>query len=268
MVQPYAVRPPDAKEIPLLVSIPHTGTHIPPEVTARLASDAMRALPMTDWHLHHLYDFLPEFGVTTIHATHTRFMADLNRAPEPRQLYPGRFETGLVATRTFWGDDIWREPPTEAEIAAWREAIHAPYHAELRALLEALRERHDAVVLIDAHSVASRASLLHAELEHDIYLGNRDGETCGEWLSGSVEKAFSAAGLKVVRNNPYKGGYITDHYGRLPGVEALQIEMCQRVYMDENDPAGALRHPRFAATKEMLRGVFEKLAGELAVRSR
>ena len=72
-------------------------------------------------------------------------------------------------------------------------------------------------------------------------------------------EAFSDNSLEVVANDPYKGGFITDHYGRLSGVEAIQIEMCQRVYMDETDPAGALRHPKFAKARDMLTDVFSRL---------
>jgi N-formylglutamate deformylase len=262
-VPPFVVRQPTAPAVPLVVSIPHTGTHLPPDVRARLASDAMRALPMTDWHLHDLYTFLPALGATTIHATWSRFYADLNRPPDDRPLYPGRFETGLVARETFQGETIWREPPSPDEVEAHRKRVHAPYHAELSRLLEATRERFGRAYLIDAHSVASRASRLHGELVEQVFLGDRDGQTCPERFIATVERGFVAQGLTVVRNRPYKGGYITDHYGRLPGTAALQIEMAQRVYMDESDPDGAHMHPRFAQALHQLRTVFEGLVETL-----
>lgn len=258
-MEPFVIRAAAGEPVPVVASIPHTGTYVPEAVKSRFASDAMRRLPMTDWHLHLLYDFLPRLGITTIHATWSRFLADLNRPPEPRELYPGRFETGLVARETFWGDTIWQEPPTEDEIAGWKRAVHAPYHARLQQLLDETRERHGRAVLIDCHSVASRASKLHDELADDIYLGDRDGETNPGWLTDTVDEAFRRAGYRVVRNTPYKGGYITDHYGHQEGVEALQIEMCQRLYMDEADPEGALRHPKFAALKPVLERVFDEL---------
>jgi N-formylglutamate deformylase len=262
-MQPCVLRPPTAAALPVLVSIPHTGTHLPPEFAARLASDAMRTQPMTDWHLHLLYDFLPALGITTLHATWSRFLSDLNRAPEDRPLYPGRFETGLIPRQTFDGEAVWAEPPSDAEVARWRADWHAPYHARLVATLEDLRLRFGRVVLIDAHSVASRANRLHPALVEDIFLGDRDGATCGPWLMDLVAHACQAEGLAVARNRPYKGGYITDHYGRLPGVEALQIEMAQRVYMDEGDPAGGPGHPRFAAARTRLTAVFRALTDHL-----
>jgi len=257
-VEPYGLRLPTAPQRPLLVSIPHTGTWLPPEVRAGLASEAMLAQPMTDWHLEQLYDFLPTLGATTIFATVSRFAVDLNRPPQPRALYPGRFETGLVPLETFQGETVFRRPPTPEEIEARRAAWHAPYHARLQALLDALRAQFGRVLLVDAHSVASAPNRLHGALAHHIYLGDRDGASCGRWLRELLHDAFVAEGLEVAINAPYKGGYITDHYGRQDGVEAIQIEMAQRVYMNEDDPAGGPDHPRFDATRQLLRRVIGK----------
>lgn len=262
--EPFVVRRPSSPAIPLVVSIPHTGTLLPDDIRGRLASPAMAAQPMTDWHLHHLYDFLPELGVTMLHAVFSRFVADLNRPPDGRVLYPGRFETGLVPLETFQGDPVFAEPPDAGEQESLREAFHAPYHVQLRALLEEHIVEAGRVALVDAHSVTSAASRLHGPLHEDIYLGDRDGVTCGEWLRDCLRTAFEVEGMKVSVNEPYKGGYITDHYGRLPGVDAIQIEMCQRVYMDEASPETGLRHPRFGIAKLALRRVFTALAARIA----
>lgn len=261
---PYVHLAPRAEEQRVLVSIPHTGTRVPDDIAATFASAAMRSLPMTDWHLHTLYDFLPALGIDVLHATYSRFVIDLNRPPEPRPLYPGRFETGLVAERTFQGETVYATPPDAAAIEARKSRYYEPYHARLAELLEGKRRRFGRAVLIDAHSVASSASLLHGPLGQEIYLGDRDGATCDPRLRGFFAQAFAKAGLTVSVNEPYKGGYTTDHYGRLQGIDALQIEMCQRVYMDESDPAGALSQPRFDATRALLRGIFKRLVRRLA----
>lgn len=265
VMEPFVVRPPVAAAVPLVVSIPHTGTHLPPEVARSLASDAMRALPLTDWHLHNLYDFLPALGITTIHATWSRFFIDLNRGPDDKPLYPGRFETGLIVHKTFQGEEVWARPPDADEVTRRRLLVHAPYHAKLRALLDESIAQFGGVVLIDAHSVASRASLLHGPLVEDIFLGNRDGATCNPALMDLAARAFTDEGYAVSRNQPYKGGYITDHYGRLPHVQALQIEMCQRVYLDESAPASFATSPRFTDARTRLRRIFSALIASLPV---
>jgi N-formylglutamate amidohydrolase len=81
-----------------------------------------------------------------------------------------------------------------------------------------------------------------------------------------MEQRFRAADLRVVRNDPYKGGYITEHYGGLSDVAALQVEMRWGLYLDEQRPEQALKHPRFASFKDVLKGAFTALAEDIRQR--
>ncbi len=263
MRRPYVVRKPTGKATAIVASIPHTGTVLPGAVAATLASDAMRAQPMTDWHLDALYDFLPGLGVTTIHAVYSRFVVDLNRAPKPMTLYPGRFETTLVPLETFDGVRVFAKPPDEETVESRRVRFHAPYHDRLFALLDKVRERHGRVVLFDLHSVASGGNRIHGPLHDEIYLGDRDGRSCPPAMTAAVGDAFEAAGYRVAVNDPYKGGYITQHYGSMDGVDALQIEMAQRVYMDERRPADGPDAPAFAVARRRLRDVLRTVLDAL-----
>ncbi len=261
-MKPWVELAPDGPARPVVVSIPHTGVALTDEVAARFASSRMRSLPMTDWHLHRLYDFLPALGITMIHARFSRLVIDLNRPPDGGPLYPGRFETSLVPLETFDGEPIFREPPGPQAIEALRIACHAPYHERLGQLLDGVLAEHGRVVLIDAHSVASRANRLHAALEGDIYLGDADGTSCESWLTGLAAEEFRSAGLDVRLNDPYKGGYITRHYGGRPGVDALQIEMCQRLYMNEDDAEDRVEES-WNTMKQNLVSLFSRLLVEL-----
>lgn len=254
--------PARGQPIPVIVSIPHTGTELTEEVAGRFCSEEMRNLPMTDWHLHRLYDFLPGLGIQVIHARYSRLVIDLNRPPDGEVLYPGRFETGLVATETFDGERIFREPPLPKTIEALRRQYHEPYHKRLAQLLQSAVNRFGRVVLVDAHSVASRANKLHGALLRDVYLGDRDGTSCEAWITRSFQDDFEAAGLQVSLNDPYKGGYTTHHYGREPGVDAIQIEMCQRLYMDEDNP-NLLTEEKWDLTRARLIDLFAALAQRL-----
>ena len=256
----FACREATVQELPVVVSMPHTGAEVPRAVAGEFASDEITVLPMTDWHLHRLYDFLPALGIATIHANYSRFVVDLNRPPKPRRLYPGRFETGLVASETFHGVPIWKANPSAEIIEQRRLEFHQPYHQKLAAMLAEKVSRFGRAFLIDAHSVASTANKLHGELAQEIYLGDRDGQSCRPPMMAFFADEFSKVGLAVCRNDPYKGGYITDHYGQLPAVQALQIEMCQRVYMDEADPAGGPDHPKFSIMKQQLIEVFSNFS--------
>lgn len=258
-MEPFVIREPEGPALPVVASIPHSGTWLPPGYGNRLASDAMRALPMTDWHLPRLFEFLPALGVTVIAAAVSRFVIDLNRPPDGVALYPGRFETGLVPTRSFDGDPVFADPPTAAEIDAARREYYEPYHAARRELL-GKRAGENGVIQLDLHSVTPAANRISGPLEQDIMLGDRDGASCSAWLTDVVYEAYAAAGFRVTRNDPYKGGWITASCVDEPTVQALQIEMSWGVYMDLALPPGeAPGAPPFAAARERLRTVFAGL---------
>ena len=248
------------EEIPILTSIPHTGTFVPGEISAQFAGATRATELMTDWHLHELYSFLPDLGIDVIHATHHRFVVDLNRPADSRPLYPGRFETTLVPTETFQGEAIWRVPPTPDEVAVRVEKYYRPYHGALEKRLREKVAQFGRCYLIDLHSVESRASRLHGELHEDIFLGDRDGTTCDAVLTELVRELFRAEKLQVTVNQPYKGGFITAHYCSVDKAQTLQIEMCQRLYMLEGQAAGATSQPRFAAFQRVLERIFTGLA--------
>lgn len=54
---------------PLLVSMPHVGTHVPPSIAERFTDEA-RQVPDTDWHLERLYGFARELGASKIGRAH------------------------------------------------------------------------------------------------------------------------------------------------------------------------------------------------------
>jgi N-formylglutamate deformylase len=236
---PYHFRPAAAAEIPLLVSIPHTGTAMPAEIAARFATPAVAALPDTDWHLHDLYAFAPELGAATLFAHWSRYVVDLNRAPDRARLYPGRDETTLVPTSTFAGEPIYApgRAPDEAEAAARTERFWRPYHDRLAAELARLRERFGYALLLDAHSIVSRVPRFHDGELPGFMLGDADGTSAGPALSAAVHRALAASGHRTEVNFVFKGGYITRRYGRpAERVHALQLEMAQRLYMQEGSP--------------------------------
>ncbi|HZF25943.1 MAG TPA: N-formylglutamate amidohydrolase [Steroidobacteraceae bacterium] len=253
------------EEIALLTSIPHTGTFVPAGIARQFSSPSVTAAMMTDWHLHELYSFLPELGIDVIHATHHRFVVDLNRPADSRPLYPGRFETTLVPTETFQGEAIWRAPPSPKEVAERVEKYHRPYHAALERRLREKVAQFGRCYLIDLHSVESRASRLHGELHEDVFLGDRDGTTCDAVLTNLVRDLFRAEQLAVSVNQPYKGGFITAHYCSVDKAQTLQIEMCQRLYMREGEPEGAAGQALFGEFRRRLERIFAAIADAVGV---
>lgn len=226
---------------PLLVSLPHDGTAVPESIGARMSA-AARRVPDTDWHVGRLYEFAHALGASVIVPHWSRYVVDLNRDPAGQALYPGRSETGLVPTTTFAGEPIYTAAaPDAAEIALRRQRYWKPYHAALAAELARLRAVHPRVVLWDGHSIRSEVPMFFAGRLPDFNLGTAGGTSCSPGLQARLAailqaRADGGAGhYSHVVNGRFKGGYITRHYGQpATGIEAVQLEMAQCVYMDED----------------------------------
>jgi N-formylglutamate deformylase len=89
----------------LLISFPHSGTYLPPDLAARLRPEALD-LSDTDWFVPQLYDFFRELDASILRATHSRYVVDLNRPPDGTPLYPGQRDTTLCPTESFDGEAL------------------------------------------------------------------------------------------------------------------------------------------------------------------
>jgi len=233
----FTLRPGSA---PLLVSIPHMGTAIPPELRDAYVPRAL-GVEDADWHLDRLYGFAHQLGASVLQPTVARYVIDLNRPPDDQPMYPGASNTELCPTRFFTGEPLYREggAPTAEEKLRRRETYWAPYHQALRAELDRLRTAHGFVLLWDAHSIRSELPWLFEGRLPDLNIGSADGRSAHPSITEAVARAAQRPGLTQAVNGRFKGGYITRHYGR-PGehVHAVQLEMCQHLYMQETAPYG------------------------------
>lgn len=224
---------------PLLISMPHVGTHVPPAIAQRLSAEG-REVHDTDWHLPLLYAFAKEMGASILQATHSRYVIDLNRPPDGASLYPGQSVTGLCPLDTFNDTPLYLpgQEPQEAEIAARREAVWRPYHDQLASELARMRGAHGVAVLWDAHSIRSRVPRFFDGKLPDLNLGTADGASCDPALAQRLLTIAKAnPGYSAVLNGRFKGGHITRHYGQPANhVHAVQLEMTQCSYMQESMP--------------------------------
>lgn len=223
---------------PLLVSLPHDGSDIPPELAARMTPEARRA-PDTDWHVARLYAFARDLGASMLVPRHSRYVVDLNRPPDDTSLYPGQNTTGLCPAVRFCNAPVYLEgqAPDPDEVAARVEAYWRPYHSALAAELDRLRAAHGRAVLWEGHSIrGSDLPFLFEGRLPDLNLGTAGGTSCGPAVQRRVERALAAQdNYDFVVNGRFKGGYITRHYGDPGnGIDAVQLETSQRTYMDED----------------------------------
>ena len=222
---------------PLLISLPHDGAQIPEAMAARMTPDARRA-PDTDWFVSRLYDFAHAMGASVLVPAYSRYVVDLNRPPDDVPLYPGQNTPGLCPTVRFSGDPVYLpgQAPDEAEVRERVERYWHPYHSALAGELDRLRSTHGQVLLWEGHSIRGQVPFLFEGRLPDVNIGTADGRSCRAIVQAAIEHRLAAQDdYSWVVNGRFKGGYITRHYGRPDtGVDAVQLELVQACYMDED----------------------------------
>jgi N-formylglutamate deformylase len=240
---------------PLLVSMPHIGTEIPEDLRGDYVPRAL-AVEDTDWHLAHLYNCLPALGASVLRPRYSRYVIDLNRPPDDAPMYPGAANTELCPTRFFNGDPLYREgrQPSPEEQQRRRGLYWQPYHDALRQELDRIKAEHGFALLWDAHSIRSQIPWLFEGVLPDLNIGTADGASAHASITQAAADAAARYGdVTHVVNGRFKGGYITRHYGDPANhVHALQLEMCQSLYMSERAPY-AYKDARAAGVQPVIR---------------
>ncbi|MCB9532851.1 MAG: N-formylglutamate amidohydrolase [Myxococcales bacterium] len=250
MTAPFRiVRPPPDSERPVVVSSPHSGVAFPPNGQAAYARDERALAADGDLFVDELYENAPEHGAVLLSATYSRFVVDLNRHADdlsPRSVQgaiertaPGYYgPRGVIWAVDTRGRPIYRSPLSAADADDRIRRYHRPYHDALGAELERLHARFGYVILLDAHSMPSRAAAMHpdaGELRADVVPGDVHGRTCGRWLMELTQSWWERAGRTVSPNRPYSGGAIVrTHANPARGVHGIQLELNRGLYMDES----------------------------------
>lgn len=266
MKEIFAIGEPKATEVPILLSVPHCGTQFPDELREQYLPDLIEAPDDTDWFVDKLYDFAPDMGITMISARISRWVIDLNRDPDEKPLYSdGRIITGLCPVTSFFGESLYRDgrkfvDPTE--VAFRRSNFFIPYHAKVQELLDGLIQRHGKVLLWDCHSIRQLVPTIHKESFPDLILGDANGTTASPGLIEVALSTLDHSSYHTRHNSPFKGGYITRHFGK-PGIgqHALQLEMTKVNYMDASEKM--FDEKKAGAMRTLLKSVFQKLIEQL-----
>jgi len=226
---------------PLLISIPHAGTLLPPGLHERFTDEA-KPLPDTDWFVDRLYAFAHDLGASMLIARTARLVADLNRPSDDQPLYSARqtrLMTGVLPTQCFSGAAVYREgeEPDSTETARRLKLYWQPYHDLLRDSLQKIRQQHGHAIVLDAHSIRSEVPLLFDGVLPDLNLGSNAGASAHRSLLNLASRSLQSSEFTLVVDGRFKGGHITRHYGKPDQqVHALQIEIAQHTYMHESPP--------------------------------
>jgi len=247
----------------LLVSVPHAGRFVPATLAVGMA-ELPTHLPDTDHFVDRLYAFAKELGVSLLVAHWSRWVVDLNRPPDNTPLYPGQAGTGLVPHNRFDGTPIWSKGhvPDADEVARRTTRAWQPYHQALQAELERIRSHFGHVVLWDAHSIRSEVPRLFEGRLPDLNLGTNSGRSCAPLLRQKVARRIASFPTWThVIDGRFRGGHITRHYGQpSQHIHALQLELAQATYMDEQAHPPIWEPDRAAALQQDLAALIDEVA--------
>lgn len=270
---PFELVMPERLLAPVLLDSPHSGAVYPEAFLRETRLDRLAVRRSEDAHVDELCRPAVAHGVALLRAHFPRAYLDANR--EALELDPamfvGRLPEGANTTspRVAGGlgtiprivsdrEEIYGGPIPIGEAMERIDTLWRPYHATLGRVLDDLRERFGAAILIDCHSMPSLPRSAVGDGRAEIVLGDRNGTSCDPRLTDLVSALFRAAGYRVTRNKPYAGGHITERFGwPAGGIHALQIEISRALYMNETTLA---RTAGFARLQRDLDRVFAEVA--------
>ncbi|MBN1341679.1 MAG: N-formylglutamate amidohydrolase [Phycisphaerae bacterium] len=206
--------------LPILISVPHAGSRVPPEVAPQCALSEKDIREDADGGAAEIYDLDSEVAafLTTDVA---RAIVDLNRAENDRR------PDGVVKTHTCWNVPVYRTPLTEPAIEALLARYYRPYHRRLRELAGA-----GVRLGVDCHTMAALGPPIGPDpnLERPwVCLSDGEAACPTEWLTSlaaCLERAFDHP---VSINVPFSGGHIIrSHAAELPWV---QLELSRAPFM-------------------------------------
>ncbi|MBB4063090.1 N-formylglutamate amidohydrolase [Gellertiella hungarica] len=246
----FEVREPSVQRIPFVFNSPHSGRRYPQSFLDQSRLSGQQIRRSEDHFVDELFSAATALGAPMLLAHFPRAYVDVNR--EPYELDPRMFDgplppfANIGSSRVAGGlGTIPRIVAENMEIYGGRlpvaeaieriETIYKPYHAALRRLIARTHARFGFCILVDCHSMPGNVRLAGSGDRPDIIIGDRYGTSASGTLSRAAIDILDDLGFNVVRNKPYAGGFITEHYGRpARGLHAIQVEISRALYVDES----------------------------------
>lgn len=235
--------------MPAVFNSPHSGQLMPQSLLRLTQLSPAQLRQSEDSYVDLLFSGCLNNGAPLLRALASRSYLDLNREPFeldqrmfaeclPGYMNPGspRVAAGLGTLPRIVGDDIeiYRAKIPLSEAFDRIESFYKPYHRTLVDLLQKAEAAAGFVLLVDCHSMPTTARQTLNAKRPDVVLGDRFGRSTSPEISNAIEAFFSSQGLRVVRNKPYAGGFITETYGApQQHRHAVQLEISRGLYMDE-----------------------------------
>lgn len=245
----YHLMHPERRTTSVVFASPHSGREYSWSFLRKSRLNAHSIRSSEDAFVDRLFDCAPQLGAPFIKAGAPRAFVDLNRSADeldpaliegaPKSGHNPRVSSGLGVIprvvsngQAIYSGKIGLEEAKRRIDDYWR-----PYHRALAGQLDQAHLMFGQAILVDCHSMPHEAmdSFANSSVRRpEVVIGDRFGASARGEIVDRIEAAFAAMGLHVVRNTPFAGAYITQHYGRPNlGRHALQIEIDRSLYMNE-----------------------------------
>lgn len=215
-------------KLPLLISVPHAGLVIPPEVGPFNLLTSDQIIADGDEGAREIYaieKLVNEFVTTDI----ARTFVDVNRKENDLS------KDGVVKTHTCWGVPVYKSLLSTTVIKQLLDRYYFPYHAQLTN-----SAGKDTMLAIDCHTMASSGPPVGPDpgsVRPMVCLSNADGTCPEEWFYLLADCLRESFGCEVSLNKPFKGGYIIRHHSK--EISWLQLELSR-------DPSLSIEYKRNA----------------------
>jgi formiminoglutamase len=218
-------------KLPILVSLPHAGLGMPPEVSGIVSLAQDDVVKDGDEQAAGVFlelrDRVAGFVTTDI----ARAFVDVNR--DERDFS----KDGVVKTHTCWDVPVYGKQPGQELIERLLGKYYHPYHKRL----EALATNPDIRVGVDCHTMAAVGPPVAPDSGRRrpaACVSDADGACDPGWTRELAGQLETAIGGEVKINDPFKGGYITRRHAR--SLPWLQLELSRGDFMDVSEKRDAV----------------------------
>ncbi len=245
----YHLTHPERRTTSVVFASPHSGREYSWSFLRRTRLNEHSVRNSEDAFVDQLFDYAPQMGAPFIKAGAPRAYVDLNRSAD--ELDPALIEgvskvghnpriasgLGVIPRVVANGQAIYSGKLTQNEAERRIDGFWRPYHRALAGQLDQAHMMFGQAILIDCHSMPHEAMDAVAGIgarRPEVVIGDRFGASAHGDIVDRIEASLQAAGLCVVRNTPFAGAYVTQHYGRpSKGRHAIQLEIDRSLYMNE-----------------------------------
>ena len=227
-------------QLPVLLSVPHSGRDYPDWLIGLASAGKPSLTTLEDPFVDRLVWRAMQRGCGAVIARTPRAAIDCNRAEDEvdpsvidgarRRGISARARGGLgiVPARTAQHGYLWRRAITPKQLEERLIQAHRPYHNAIEAQLALLVDRFGCALLLDSHSMPPPADGVPS-----IVFGDCRGRTAEPWISAEAVAISKRLGFEAGLNDPFAGGHVIERHARpMAGVQALQIEIDRRCYLD------------------------------------